>query len=328
MVKLLDLPPELRVMIWKLCVLSPKGRLAYLDLENGDSPAKRDAQFIYTSNPLFVDDNDYKTEIKRLCFQPKLAEPTSLSSFQTNRQIYTKSRHVFWEHTCFNYDSPWNLHHDFERMGCIASGCIRSIRLHVPKFFIQSTGVPHFVKLFKILIDRRGASDQQSSNEVHSFQLRKFDLVIDVAELIWIMLLSQDKLPYTRKGPAQYPSYHKILKVLRSGRSAGFERRIIINCTSIEGFHASDIVNSSTGVAQVLKELHENWGGKLLWGKKLIWDNMEEVNGGFKGLLDHKTVRWQGKHDPKCLDDPKTCYGTELQKLTYYANTRNLGRRI
>jgi hypothetical protein len=218
-------------------------------------------------------------------------------------------------------------------MDLIASGCIHSIRLHISNYCLRIHSVSYFATVLGILITRRVASDQQSNDETPDFGLRQLDLVFDVAELVWIMLISQDNLHDRRNRTIQFrdtesSSYYKLLEVLDSGRNATFEKRIIINCASIEGFHRSDIIDSKTGVSQVLEELHKNWGGKLLWGKKLIWDTMEKVDGGFEGLLDHEAVYWQGKHDKAALNNPKICYSSEVDKLTYYANTRNFGKRI
>ncbi|PMD46486.1 hypothetical protein L207DRAFT_214450 [Hyaloscypha variabilis F] len=266
MVSLLDLPGEIRNMIWDLCLVSPTGMISPL--------SRRDAYHSgvpgscsYSGPFFYLQVEETKTHVER-CQSTCRIEPNaptiSLSLPRTCRKIFKETNDIFWTKNTFVFRAPHELIYTFKSMGKYAQQRITSLRLcTTPRWGNQMKWLN---KTMQLLISQRSSSS-----------LRRLELLVDKESIIY-----QSEAKLLGSPPRLLPAHHTqtFIPCLQQARCLrNIEKNLYVTQTGNCPFTAAYPPESSLFkvVEETLWEIQEAWEGKLYWGSTILFENVTET---------------------------------------------------
>lgn len=234
----LDLPRELRDVIYEHLLISPTGYVTPIV----DKRARTLRFNLHTSTG-----RDQVTNIPSWGFPARdwkklvlsNSDVLSLSLLRTCQQIWQETRGIFWSNNTFLFQHPKSMQRTLKLMGQVPSRRIESISCSLETVFWKS--LPKCLALLN------------SRTRHGSFQKLHLDVALDDLDVYIRWRSSSDATMAER--------YDELLGVLREWLDCSFQRTIRV--------HSGDY--TKTGV-ETVRDLHLAFGSRIICDEALEWD--------------------------------------------------------
>jgi hypothetical protein len=269
----LDLPREIRDMIYSYALTSPSGYMAPVLSKHGLSLGSSKCNNSRSpSHRLLLIPCNSKGEALHGCEDPKVlaqrSRDTALASFLpiVNRQIYGETSHLLWGTNALLCTDPKTLVIAMKHMGQAASRRVERVLLRFNPFYPEDTN-----KAFSMLASRS-----------RSGRLRDVTLVPDLCS----MWLRAQRGPWERR--LEIKSSMALFETLQRGAALGWGpkaddggshlvvRRLVVDYSRVGYVEFWDMLDPS-GIEPIGKELHGAWGGELVVNGACIWKDFKRV---------------------------------------------------
>jgi hypothetical protein len=245
MAQFLDLPPEIREMIFKLLVIPPTGCIEPVSGYEGyrrKFPGSRSR----IGPPLYLTVNtllEASDPLGRTRSTP-MPELVSISFMRACRITYYEAQAMFWNSSTFIFSSLCVMRTVLKCMGKIAAGRIKSIRL----FTFPWGGVHFAIKSMKMKLD--------------TTSLRHLDIVLrreQVETIVKTGLVPYMGCPYL------------LFDILGIASKVKMSQRLIVPGTKT--FDEADEEDTK----DVIRRIESQWGERIVWGDTLPCDEVDKT---------------------------------------------------
>ena len=241
MARLLDLPPEIRVVIFKPLILSPTQCIEPISrIEAFRRGFPRSAS---SSSPIFYLAMRSDFEVSKPAestHTEKVPEFVALSLLRVSRIIYLEISALFWTSHTFTFASPYALQTTFKGMGQIASRRITSLRL-----FISAT-------------DHSGPAFRSITKIAANGALQRLDLVLRKYELNRVVLVRLSTRYNGGQDTCHHP-YCSFLRMLHDTSKLNIPKRLIILTEPTFDEYMLPHCGST------LEEMKQEWGDEIIF---------------------------------------------------------------
>lgn len=245
MAQFLDLPPEIREMIFKLLVIPPTGCIEPVSRYEGyrrKFPGSRSR----IGPPLYLTVNtllEASDPLGRTC-STTMPELVSISFMRACRITYYEAQAMFWNSSTFIFSSLSVMRTVLKCMGRIAAGRIKSIRL----FTFPCGGVRFAIETLKM--------------ELYTTSLRHLDIVLrreqveTIVKAEWVPYMGCPRL---------------LFEILGFASKVKISQRLIIPGTkTFDGADEDD-------TKDVIHQIERQWGERVVWGDTLPCDEVDKT---------------------------------------------------